>query len=148
MDKTENPFLVTLRLPVKNSPVLLIFVLTVHFICLFLPWATNISLYIKNILSGFVLISLFYYLYKYNFSNAKKRVAELILASDDSWQVKMNDGAVNKAKLHHSIFVHPWLSIISLTFGKRREYFIFTPETLNADQFRRLRVRLRFQVGE
>jgi hypothetical protein len=148
MDKTENPFLVTLRLPVKNSPVLLIFVLTVHFICLFLPWATNISLYIKNILSGFVLISLFYYLYKYNFSNAKKRVAELILASDDSWQVKMNDGAVNKAKLHHSIFVHPWLSIISLTFGNSREYFIFTPETLNADQFRRLRVRLRFQVGE
>ncbi len=148
MDKIENPFLATLRLPVKTSPILLIVVISVHFICLFLPWLTGLALYIKGILISAVLISLCYYSYQYRFYNADNRVIELILGEDDNWQVKMNDGAVHQAKLSHNRFVHPLLTIILLMYENSREYFIFTPETLDADLFRRLRVRLRFQIGE
>ncbi len=75
-------------------------------------------------------------------------VNELILNAEDIWRLKMNDGAMHSASLGNTLFVHPWLTIISLIFESRKEYFIFTPETLDADQFRRLRVRLRFQIGE
>ncbi len=148
MDKTDNPFLVTLRLPVKPSSILLICIKAVHFICFFLPWLTGLTAFIKIILSCLVLVSLYYYLSKHEFSKDKSRVAEIILTSEDIWQVKLKDGSLFQATLHHSLFVHPWLTIISLIYGNRRKYFIFTPETIDAEQFRRLRVRLRFQIGE
>lgn len=148
MDKTENPFLASLRLPVRNSPTFLIIVIVTHILCLFLPWLTELAHYIKVILTCVVASSFSFYLVKYRFYSAKKRVAELILTSEDSWQVKMNNGVVHYATLGRSLFVHPWLTIISLSYEKKRETFIFTPETLDADQFRRLRVRLRFRSGK
>jgi membrane-bound toxin of toxin-antitoxin system len=148
MDKTENPFLATIRLPVKNSPLLLKIGVIVHIICLFLPWLTEFSLLIKCLLVFFVVVSFCFYLYKYQFYAGKKRVKELILSSDDNWQVKKENDDVYDACLGSSLFVHPWLTMISLAYDNRREHFIFTPETIDVDQFRRLRVRLRFQVSE
>lgn len=148
MDKIENPFLATLRLPVKNSPILLIVSIVLHIICFFLPWLTGLSLTIKIILSCVPVASFFYYFYQYHFYKVKMRVSELILSSEDNWQLRMSNGVVHYASLGSSLFVHPWLTIISLTYENRQEYFIFTPETLDADQFRRLRVRLRFRIDE
>jgi membrane-bound toxin of toxin-antitoxin system len=148
MDKIENPFLVTLRLPVKNSPLLLKIVMIMHISCLFLPWLTEFSILIKILLVFLVMMSYCFYLYKYQFYAEGKRVTELILSYDDNWQVKKENDAVHDACLGSSLFVHPWLTIISLAYENRREHFIFTPEILDADLFRRLRVRLRFQVSE
>jgi|GEM_PF-1223873 len=148
MDKIENPFLATLRLPVKISPILLIVCIALHIICLFLPWLTGLSLIFKIILTFVPVISFYFYYYKYRFYKSKMGVNELILNAEDIWRLKMNDGAMHSASLGNTLFVHPWLTIISLIFESRKEYFIFTPETLDADQFRRLRVRLRFQIGE
>ena len=148
MDKIENPFLVTLRLPVKISPILLIVSIVLHIICFFLPWMTGLSLYIKLILSCVPVARFFYYFHQYRFCKVKMCVSELVLTSENSWQLKMNNGAMHCAKLGNNLFVHPWLTIISLSFENRREYFIFTPEILDADQFRRLRVRLRFKISE
>ncbi len=148
MDKTENPFLRTLRLPVKNSPVLLIVGITVHFVCLFLPWLTGFAIYIKMILTFIAIVSFCFYIVKYRFYGTEKLIKELILSSEDKWQIKMSDGAVHYAHLGNDLFVHPWLTIFSLAYENNREYFIFTPEILDSDQFRRLRVRLRFQLGE
>lgn len=75
------------------------------------------------------------------------RVTELILGSEDDWQVKMANGEVHKATLYDSLFVHPLLTIMLLRHGRRKEYFIFTPDNIEADLFRRLRVRLRFKVN-
>lgn len=148
MDKTENPFLATLRLPVKNSPIMLTVVIAAHIVCLILPWLTGLGLYIKMILMCLAVISLCVYLYKHGLYRDKQRVEMLVLDAEDNWQLKMSDGAVHHVELGHSLFVHPWLTIISIVFEKRQRYFIFTPETLNSDQFRRLRVRLRFKVGK
>jgi membrane-bound toxin of toxin-antitoxin system len=146
MDKIENPFLATFRLPAKKSPVLLIVSTSLHILCLFLPWFTGLSLTIKIVLT--CLTSVSFYFYQYRFYKVKTGVSELILNSEDNWQLKTNNGVVHCASLGSSLFVHPWLTIISLIYEHRREYFIFTPEILDSDQFRRLRVRLRFQTGE
>jgi 4-hydroxybenzoate polyprenyltransferase len=147
MDKTINPFLTTLRLSVRNSPIMLIIVIAAHFICLFLPWLTGLALFIKIILMCVVLVSLCIYLYKHSLYDDNNCVETLILDSKDNWQVKMKNGAAHYAELGHSLFVHPWLTIISLYFEDHREYFIFTPDIIDSDQFRRLRVRLRFREG-
>ncbi|MBL1140569.1 MAG: hypothetical protein HND53_00890 [Proteobacteria bacterium] len=146
MDKTENPFLTTIRLPVKKSRILHLILMVVHIICLILPWMTGLALYNKMILMCVPVISFCFYLNGQGKNNNKKAAMTLILNSGDSWQVKMNDGTTCHAELGQSLFVHPWLTIIFLIFDKRREVFIFTPEILDADQFRRLRVRLRFKV--
>lgn len=74
------------------------------------------------------------------------KVAELILGSEDDWQVKMVNQEVYEAIMGDSLFVHPLLTIILLKYGRHQKYFIFTPENIEANLFRRLRVRLRFKV--
>ena len=138
-----NPFLATLRLPVKLSPIIVNVVATVHIISFFIPWYTGLGLGIKVILTFIPMASICFYLYRYNI---KQRAMELILNSEDDWQVKMDNGVVHQAVLGDSLFVHPLLTIISLHYNKHRQYFILTPEIINAEQFRRLRVRLRFHI--
>ena len=78
---------------------------------------------------------------------SNKSVAELILGIEDDWQVKLKDGEVYEATLADSMFVHPLLTIILLKYEGHADYFIFTPSNIDADLFRRLRVRLRFQLN-
>lgn len=87
------------------------------------------------------------FLHRKGLNKTSAVVDSLILGSEDSWQVKMLDGTVYPAELNDNLFVHPYLTIICLHFDHGRQFFIFTPEILDADIFRRLRVRLRFRVG-
>jgi membrane-bound toxin of toxin-antitoxin system len=147
MDSSENPFLATIRLPVKNSPIMLMAIITVHVICLLLPWLTGLALFIKLLLTCVALVSFCVHVYKFVQNSDNKCIETLILDSEDNWQVKIKNGAAHHAELGHSLFVHPYLTIISLSYEDQQKYFIFTPENIDADQFRRLRVRLRFRVG-
>ncbi|MCZ6802773.1 MAG: hypothetical protein O7D86_02260 [Proteobacteria bacterium] len=148
MNRTENPFLATLRLPLKIPPIIITASVLVHIISLFLPWLTGLEFSIKIILTCIPIASICYYRYKYKIYQDKERATELILNAEDIWQVKMNNGVVHQAILGKSLFVHPWLTIISLNYDKQRAHFIFTPEIIDAGQFRRLRVRLRFQIED
>jgi Membrane-bound toxin component of toxin-antitoxin system len=148
MDRTNNPFLVSIRLSVNNSPILLKVVICLHVICLILPWISGLDFYLKVFLTSTVILSLGAFPYFSGLYNDKSRVDSLILNSEDDWKVLEKDGAVHHAELDHRLFVHPWLTIISLKFNHRKQTFIFTPETVDADLFRRLRVRLRYRVGD
>lgn len=139
----ENPFLATLRLPVKHSPILVLVVAVVHGISFFLPWFTGLGFNIKVILSCMPLASICFYWVN---DITKQRPVELILNSKDDWQVKMDTGMAHQASLANALFVHPLLTIISLHYDNHSQYFILTPEIIDADQFRRLRVRLRFHA--
>ena len=102
---------------------------------------------IKIILTILPALSLWYLIYKYWFTETTERVAELILGSEDDWQVKMSNGKVYKAIVGDSLFVHPLLTIMLLSYDRYKEYFIFTPDNLEVDLFRKLRVRLRFKAN-
>lgn len=148
MDNTNNPFLTTFRLPVKMSPILYRIVIILHIISLILVWNNALSILTRIILSGLITANFYVYCRKIRLSKSFKGVCNLILNAEDEWQVKMQDGSTYNAILENHVFVHPWLTIFSLKFNQRRQYFIFTPEILDTDTFRRLRVRLRFRVGE
>jgi hypothetical protein len=146
MDRCENPFLATLRLPLTESRIITTGVISAHFFSLFVPWLIGLSLIFKIMLTVCPVLSLCHLFYKYRFPLAKERAAELILGSEDDWQIKMDNGLIHQAILGDSLFVHPLLTIILLKYDRHKKYFIFTPENIDADQFRRLRVRLRFKV--
>ena len=98
-------------------------------------------------LTMFPILSLSYLIYKYRITVTARRVTELILGPEDDWQVKMANGEVNKATLVDSRFVHPLLTIILLRYDRHKEYFIFAPDNIEVDLFRKLRVRLRFKIN-
>lgn len=148
MDNILTPFLHTLRLPVKQSKILFCLVIFTHNICLIMVWLSGLTLMIKVLMSCFICISMCIFLHRKGLNKTSAVVDSLILGSEDNWQVKMLDGTVYPAELNDNLFVHPYLMIICLHFDHRRQFFIFTPEILDADIFRRLRVRLRFRVGE
>ncbi len=148
MDSHQNPFLATLRLPIKDSPIVALVLVIAHVFCFFIPWLTGLELIYKLVLTCCPIFGLVHLFYKDYFGLAKKQTIELVLAADDDWQLKQDNGQVHRAVLDDSLFVHPLLTIILLRFGDKKEYFIFTPDNLDADLFRRLRVRLRFRVNE
>ena len=147
MDGTENPYLNTLRLSVKTPFSVVFVVFFVHIISLIFPWFSAIHISLKLVLSSLVIVSFCYYWFIYFESTAKKRVTEIILNAEDQWQVKMSDGSTFDAEPGKTQFVHPWLTIVSLCYEKSSHFFIFTPEMIDTDQFRRLRVRLRFKIA-
>ena len=148
MDNTSNAFLHTIRLSVKQSPILLRFVIFTHILCLIMIWLNSLILIIKVVISCFIGISFCVFFHRTRLDKTVAAIDSLILDSEDNWQVKMLDGTVYSADLNNNLFVHPWLTIICLYFNHRRQFFIFMPEILESDTFRRLRVRLRFRLGE
>ena len=147
MDSYENPYLVTLRIPNRESTIITNVLISAYGVCLFVPWLTGLDFILKTLLTIFPVSSLCYLTYKYRFPVTTGRVAELILGSEDDWQVKMVNGEVHQATLGNSLFVHPSLTIMLLRYGRHKEYLIFTPDNIEVDLFRRLRVRLRFKVN-
>ena len=69
---------------------------------------------------------------------------ELILSSEDEWKLVDATGAREVQLLPESL-VHPALLVLRIRDGNRVHPFILTPQTVDRDVLRRLRVRLRFQ---
>lgn len=55
------------------------------------------------------------------------------------------EGDFHKACLQGSTVVHPWLTVIRLSTGRRHEVVV-CPDAIDADDFRRLRVWLRWKA--
>ena len=146
MDRSQNPFLNTLRLPVEMPLSIMVFGCSVHIFALFLPWLSGLALLYKIGLTILLVMSFLYYLRKYHCFLNKQPVSELILGAEDTWQVKMKNGTVYPATPGPVLFVHPWLTIITLKFNNSRMDFLYTPEIIEPDLFRRLRVRLKFKA--
>ena len=147
MDNVHNPFLETFRIPIKPSKKIHIYLILIHIISLFLPWLSALNVFYKCVFTTVPLISAGYYLYKIKFSDKSTLVTELILNSDDDWQVKLNNDESYPAVIGPIVFVHPCFIVIGLIYNQTRQNFIFTVDNIDADLFRRLRVRLRFKAS-
>ena len=126
----DNPFLNTIRLPVRTSPLLIFGIIMLHFISLFLPWFSSLAIWIIFVIMVLTIVSLAVYLYRVFFDQELNRISELILDAEDNWQVKTINNESYAATLGSSLFVHPLISIISLAYkkdgDKRKKYFILS----------------------
>lgn len=72
-------------------------------------------------------------------------VTALVLGSRDTWRVRLRSGAVLQAKPTREALVGPALTVLRLecSDGQKRE-LVLLPDSVRAEAWRRLRVRLRF----
>ncbi len=71
---------------------------------------------------------------------------QLILNAEDEWLIISSDGNSQASTLLAESFVHPYLVVLRFT-TENKQYFVFilTPENVDQDILRRLRVRLKFR---
>ena len=84
-------------------------------------------------------------------SHALKRhpgaVVSLLWPSGIQWQVRSRNGQEVSAQLSPESFVRPWLTVLLLRpeTGGRARNVVLLPDMVDAEAFRRLRVRLRLE---
>lgn len=70
---------------------------------------------------------------------------QLLLTADAQWWLTCASGHTFSVQLMPAAFVHPLFTVLSFRGGEQRFTVILTPDVVEEDMFRRLRVRLRFQ---
>ncbi len=72
--------------------------------------------------------------------------AELLLNAQDEWFLTDVSGAMNLVTLLPESYVHHLLVVLNFQQGSHKRSVILTADTVPADTFRRLRVRLKFTL--
>jgi hypothetical protein len=80
--------------------------------------------------------------------SAPSAVVRLELGTEGRVLLTRRDGGVREARLSRSSFLSPWLAILVLTTGRLRPAtsVVLLPDSLPPDDFRRLRVWLRWRA--
>jgi toxin CptA len=71
-------------------------------------------------------------------------VIALTWKHDGDWVIDLQDGTSLEAQLHASSYAHPWLVVLNFRIEDRRRLksVVLFPDSLEAQTFRQLRVRL------
>jgi hypothetical protein len=77
-----------------------------------------------------------------------RSAVQLVLNPADEWVVGLANGENVTATLKPMAFVHPLLVVMSFQAVRQTYRIILTPDTVDPDSFRRLRVRLRFKSSD
>ena len=73
-----------------------------------------------------------------------RAVVRLTWTRHGDWRLVTADGMEQGADLLGDSYVHPWLVVLNFSLPRRgRASVVLFPDSLHADDFRRLRVRLR-----
>jgi toxin CptA len=145
-----------LRIKIQPSPTLRAVVVALHIGAVVLVFVSAIAWVVQLILASIILGSLLAFLsvngWIARFIFLEKllpRVDELVWGENNSWLLICDAGEEQDAELLMSSFVHPYLTVVNLkVFGKpwycRYRSFVILPDNLDAETFRRLRIRLRW----
>jgi hypothetical protein len=108
-----------------------------------LPWPG------KLFLLGLVVGSGIYYWKYVIHSQYPNTIKRLIWRADGEWVLELASGKKLEAELLPNAYVHPWLVVLGfrdMETGRGRRLALFH-DALEAELFRRLRVRLRLEAG-
>jgi len=140
-----NQFALPVLILIKPSTWLTSGIVVVHLgaslaLCIAdLPWLT------KFMVMLIVTASLIHALLTHVLQNHPDAPVQLLLTTDAEWWLTCVNGQTFAVQLMPGAFVHPLLTVMIFQEEKRRYTVILTPDVVEADMFRRLRVRLRFQ---
>lgn len=143
-----------LRLELEKSSVLLALVVIAHagavamlVICEFY-WITKLLLALTVFISLYLFMSLNGKVPMFKFVRRMfPEIKSIVWGHDDLWMLTTAQGEELQARLLTSTFVHPKLTTVNLKLSgmpwyKRYRSFVFMQDNLDAETFRRLRVRL------
>ena len=153
---SQNKYASPLRIEIHSSLILVIFVSAIHAGAIAMLAVSETSWLIKLALTLVVLGSLLFFLGAHRraarFGFLKKlfpQIRNIVWGNDDRWILITEDGEELRAQLLTSSFVHPQLTTVNLKLAampwyNRYRSFVFMRDNLDAETFRRLRVRLRW----
>jgi hypothetical protein len=113
-----------------------------------LPFA-SLPLPAGLLLAAGILLSLGWYWPRQVSRRAPGTIRTLTWGSDRACHLQLQGGGVSDATLCRQAFVQPWLVILQVTeTGRRRRPLVILPDMLDGVTFRRLRVRLKMELGQ
>lgn len=141
----QNHFELPLFISVRPSPWLIVAIYFVHFGAIFALAASDLPLIIQFLLISGLLASLVRAHQLFISQKKPDSVVRLVLKQTGEWLLDLATGENVVATLRPMAFVHPMLVVMSFQSNQQTYRVILTPDTVDADTFRRLRVRLRFK---
>ena len=140
-----NNFELPLFIPVRPSCWLVAVFYTAHIGAILALFASNIPLVIQSLIMAGLLVSLFHGHCLYIIQKNPASPVQLVLNQAGEWWLILSSGNTVPVVLKPMAFVHPLLVVLVFKDGSAAYSVILTPDTVDPDTFRRLRVRLRFR---
>lgn len=139
-----NHFKLPVFIIVKASRWLKIWLYIIHLIAVPVILITSLAWPVKYMLIFICCISLFYSLRNYIQLTGKNSIVRLILNDADEWWLTTAQGDTLDATLLPGALVHPMLVILPFRSQNGKHTVILSPDVINNDMLRRLRVRLKY----
>lgn len=140
-----NQFALPILIFIKPSPWLAGGIVAVHLGAVIALFAADLHWTAQCILMFMVIASLIHALLSYILQKHRDTPVQLLLTAGAEWWLTCVSGQTFAVQLMPAAFVHPLLTVLSFQGNERHYSVILTPDVVDADMFRRLRVRLRFQ---
>ena len=135
-----------LRLSLFPSRVFAGLLIVAHGVSLVAVWVVDWPLWVKVLASIAVFASCMFHLHRDALLRLPYSVATVILKQDGSIDVTQRNGVTMTGRQVPGSFVHPWFTTI-LWRGEGARFLrsvVVLPDSLSADQFRELRVWLKW----
>lgn len=138
---SSSAYAAPLRLELRRSRRLALYLLAVHAGALALIPALPLAAPAAWLLAGLVLLCLLRSYAGRVLMRGGHDVVALVWERDGAWRLLERGGREPVCRLRPDSYVHPLLTVLNFT-GERRGAVVLLPDSLDADTFRRLRVRL------
>ncbi len=136
----QLPVVLTLH-PSRQLAILL---LLAHGGALAVVFAIVLPIWIKLVLLAAITVSIGHILRRLH---GLRRIARLTLRSDGLLEYVRGNDESGEARIHPHTTVTPLLTVLLLRQGRRSEVLVVLPDALSREDFRRLRLWLRWQAA-
>ena len=133
---------------IKPSRCLAVLLAAAHLAASALLWPLALALWLKAAIAAALIVSLAFHLRRYALLAASASIVGIEIGEDGHCALQTRGGAQLEARLLGSSFVMPYLTVLNFKPAGSRiaRHMTILPDSLGADEFRRLRVWLRWKV--
>jgi toxin CptA len=140
-----NNFELPILISVRPSKWLKFWLCSIHMLAIPVVFMTDLVWYVEIVLVIAVCISLIVVTRNYIYRQGPNSIVSIMLSETDEWWLTTESDETFKAGLLPAALVHPLLVALQFRARDRNYNVILTPDAVDKDMLRRLRVRLRFQ---
>ena len=134
----------------------------IHFVALILIYFLEFTLFLSLFIFAFIICSAYFTINKYALLDSSKVIVKLIWDANNEWILEAKDGEIIQAELKRDSYIHSFMTILIFsrspdeakrnpgeTPGLRKLHpgykynVILLKDNVDANDFRRLRVRLK-----
>lgn len=135
-----------LKLSIRRSVYLSWLLILAHAGAVALLWPLAVAVWIKAVVALAIIVSLVFFLNHVALLTTPEAVIAIEIEERGKISLQTRRGEWHECKLSGDSFVSPWLTVVVLAQENRRRarYVIIMPDNVDAGDFRRLRVWLRW----